>query len=92
MSKYKEESSKTGHICPYCKEEIACDRGRNFDHNEEIEECEYCHKKFIATAELMFTFYSKPDCKINGEDHDFAYLPGFKVNYCIKCGHMKQKK
>lgn len=89
MSKYEEELSEEGYICPYCK---SCDEDGTYNYKNEVVECKECRKKFIATAESTITFYSTPDCKINGEEHDFVYVPGFKVNYCIKCGFMESKK
>lgn len=87
-SKYSDESSSEGYICPYCKEESCCDDW-GYDYDGEVVECHGCGKKFEATANHSVAFVSAPDCELNNEKHDLEFYKNEGSNnasyFCKVC-------
>ena len=89
MSKYDDKIDDNNVICPYCEYEYqmeGCDINANDDHH--VEECQQCEKKFYRADRIEYSFKTTPDCKLNGEEHDYqpVSLPRGDHPFCTVCG------
>ena len=89
-SKFTEQIASEGYICPYCEETHYCDDWGH-DYDGEVVECEECGKKFRATASHSVDFYARPDCELNGGEHDYVWNEA-GAYFCSVCNHCKLKE
>ena len=60
--------------CPYCNEGLEINHDDGFGYEEDVthqQECSNCHKTFVFTTSIHFSYEAeKADC-LNGSDHNF---------------------
>jgi hypothetical protein len=81
------QSDDNNVICPYCKHEFQPEAE---DYSEDIRthECFECGKKFRMYQIFSVSHYSKPDCELNDETHDWDVVSVRTTNFqsCGNCG------
>ena len=80
MSKFTEQSDDSGAMCPYCNYENFVE-SEDYDEDEREEECGKCGKKYWGHESFEVTHNTRPDCKLNSEEHDFQPYKNSKYNY-----------
>lgn len=88
MSKYENQFDSINAICPYCKNEYQVE-SEDYSESIRVEECDECGKKYHIYQELSVEHNTEPDCRINGEKHNYEH---YKGNYyiCNVCGKMER--
>lgn len=86
MSKY-ESKCDGNEVCPYCMNEWVPDQ--DLGPNERVAECDECGKKYYCEPEYSVDYHTKPDCELNGEQHDFVLVPFGNAYCCNVCGKYK---
>jgi len=85
---YEEQFDDCNSICPYCKYsyQVECE---DYSEDGEVVECEECCKKYYLHQSFSVTHYSKPDCKLNGEEHQYQRVEctNGPANFCKICDH-----
>lgn len=68
-----EQSDSCDAICPYCGESFQVE-GEDYgaDGEEREVECSGCCRKFYLCETYSITHISRPDCALNGEEHDYV--------------------
>ena len=87
MSEYTDQSDDNHVICPYCGHSYQPE-SEDYDTDEREENCEECGKNYYLSQEFSVTHNTQPDCKLNGDEHDYKPidLNGKKVPLCTVCG------
>jgi len=91
MPKFNYTYGDWGFKCPYCKNEPSYEL-TSYSEGTEVRECENCGKKFSGNVNIEVNYYSEPDCKLNGEEHQWElkeFRSGSKANLCSICGKTK---
>lgn len=74
MPRYKEKRRDDCRECPYCgyTYQVECE-----DYSEDLreEECSECGKKYWASESICVTHFASPDCTVNGQEHDWVFIP-----------------
>ena len=94
MSKYKSWSDNSDVICPYCKYEFQPE-AEDYSDDVVVEECGGCGKKFHRYDDLTITHYSKPDCDLNSDNHEWEEYQSIFGDYyrtCKVCGKLESAK
>ena len=84
---YSEVDHCEGYKCPYCGELYVCDDW-GYGYDREVETCNKCSKKFMATAHHSINFCTTPDCELNNEEHDLEFYQNTlngKAYFCKVC-------
>ena len=73
-------------ICPYCKYEYQPE-AEDYSEDTREEECHKCGKKFWVWQAFSVDHHSKPDCELNGEQHEWDAVSARKPDWqsCGKC-------
>jgi len=85
--KYEEQVDDTDAICPYCGERYQVE-SEDYDEHSREDECESCGKVYWLSQGFSVTHYSKPDCELNGQTHDFERVKlsnGKEADFCLIC-------
>jgi len=91
MSEYNEEIDGTNMICPYCKHEYQPE-AESYSEDEEAETCDGCGKKYYARQDFCVDHWSRPDCELNGEKHQWEERNlnnGETRDFCAECGEIR---
>ena len=73
--------------CPYCDKNCADDDHIVNGESPTEFECEHCGKKFWAS--MHYSYDTKSDCELNGQDHVWrAQPPHPRVHYCDNCAQV----
>jgi len=96
MSEFSTNIDDENAICPYCKEEHYIDHEDFLDEDEEsIINCDGCGKKFHHYTCYMIDQRTKPDCEINGDNHQYKtkeLSTGENHGFCVVCGKCEPVK
>lgn len=86
MSEYSEQSDEVDAICPYCGLNYQVE-SEDYDNDLRVETCYGCGKKYYINQEFTVTTYTRPDCELNGEEHQFLpiHFENPKVVHCSVC-------
>ena len=90
-SKYEEQIDDNDSICPYCHDRYQVE-AEDYDENEREVECDNCGKKYWLMESFSVTHNTRPDCQLNGTEHDFELITlrdGAKVFFCKICDECK---
>jgi hypothetical protein len=92
-SKYEEQVDGVDAICPYCGASYQVET-ENYSEDTREEECEECGKKYWIYQSFSVDTFTKPDCEINGEKHDFELVQtkAGEAYFCKICEKCKLKK
>ncbi|MCK2149480.1 hypothetical protein MYE70_10420 [Marinobacter alexandrii] len=88
MSLYEEQDDSLNAICPYCEYSYQVE-GEDYGEDSQEQECDGCGKKFWLNQSFSVTHHTRPDCKINGEQHDWMLVElrnGKDAFFCQVCG------
>ena len=88
MPRYREENSSDHRKCPYCGYTHHVE-GEDYSEEDREEECSECGEKYWAAEVFEVTHFSRPDCALNGREHDwFEYVGHGQVLHrrCRECG------
>ena len=78
-----------GAVCPYCEKKHQIEAE---DYSEELEEIECdCGKKFYCSQHASISHYSRPDCELNDEEHQYKEFKK-DVFYCEICENVELKR
>lgn len=83
-SKYEEKDDLLNAICPYCGYEYQVEN-EDFDEDERREYCDECGKEYWLCQEITVTHITRPDCRINGQQHLYQETPK-GLFFCTVCG------
>jgi len=75
--------------CPYCGHKHEPEWINN-DEEESDETCEKCGKKYHASQSMTISYQARPDCTLNGEEHNFELFMG--AFFCVKCKECRLKE
>ena len=76
-----------GRECPYCGYKYQPE-SEDYSEFDRVEECDECGKKYHAHDVFSVSHWAKPDCELNGEQHDWQprRLTGGRTHpFCSKC-------
>lgn len=78
-------------ICPYCKYTYQPE-AESYSEDTRTEECEGCGKKFHVWQVFTVDHHSKPDCALNGEEHEWDVLSNRRPDFqsCGKCDKLRR--
>lgn len=76
--------------CPYCNYKFP-DSWESCSEEERLINCPKCRKYFYGWMEQSVEYKSKPDCKLNKEEHQFEDNNDGWLN-CKICGKFKEKQ
>ena len=83
-AKHKHESSDANVICPYCKHEYQPE-AEDYSEDTREEECSQCGKKYHVWQVFSVDHHAKPDCELNGEQHQWDIVSKRRPDY-QSCG------
>jgi len=85
-AKAKHESDDSNVICPYCKHTYQPE-AEDYSDDAREEECGKCGKKYHVWQEFSVAHHAKPDCTLNGEEHEWDFVSSRRPDYqsCGKC-------
>lgn len=90
MSKYEATINDPVRVCPYCGSEHQPE-AEDYSEDERIEECGDCGKKYYAHDIFSVEHAARPDCELNGEQHEWEEKPKYPdYKFCEKCGRCKR--
>ena len=90
MSKYEETINDSVRVCPYGESEYQPE-SEDYSEDERTEECQVCGKKYYAHDIFSVAHSARPDCVLNGEDHEWETKqrhPDYQ--FCNKCGKCRR--
>jgi DNA-directed RNA polymerase subunit RPC12/RpoP len=82
--KARHESSDANVICPYCKHEYQPE-AEDYSEDTREEECSECGKKYHLWQVFTVDHHTKPDCELNGEQHQWDAVSARKPDW-QSCG------
>lgn len=89
MSKYHEINSSYDVLCPYCRHKYQPEMA-DCDEYERVATCDKCGKKYFLSQIFDITHVTRPDCEINGEQHQLVghnnASKTFSWQVCTVCG------
>lgn len=94
MTKYKRQWDDINVVCPYCGHTFQPE-GEDYTDYEVIEECEECGKSFHHFDDITVTHYTRPDCELNGVEHQWkehVSILGDSMKTCETCGKVEMVK
>jgi len=73
-------------ICPYCKHSYQPE-AEDYSEDTREQECGECEKKFWLHQEITVSHCVKPDCELNGEQHQWDFVDSKRRDYqsCDVC-------
>lgn len=86
-SVYEDQQDDNVVICPYCETQYQPE-SEDYDEDTRAEECEDCGKKFYLRQSFSVTHHTRPDCELNGFDHQFERVTlsnGKAADFCTIC-------
>ena len=91
MSKFEEKSDDYYSICPYCGHKYAVESEDYGDQDERQEiYCEECEMKYYLNQDYTITHQTKPDCKLNGQNHNYEFFKNSRHRFCTICGGIEK--
>lgn len=69
-AQFKSDSDDAVVRCPYCKHEYQPE-SEDYSENTREQECSECEKKFWLYQNFSVTHCVKPDCELNGSQHEW---------------------
>lgn len=91
MSTYDETCDDHEVECPYCGSKYQPE-AEDYSEDEREEECGDCGKKYFLHQSFTVTHHARPDCVLNGGQHDyrpFTMRDGTSVPFCDVCGRIQ---
>lgn len=88
MSQFSDVYNNHEVECPYCGYAYQAE-GEDYSEDERSEECENCGKKYYHSDSFTVTHETRPDCKLNGMEHDYQLVDlgnGARHPFCTVCG------
>jgi|SRR5699024_1172369 len=73
--------------CPYCGHKWHVE-AEEYDERARAEECDECGKGFYAYENISVAHVARPDCELNGEEHEWETMGignGKTHLFCAKC-------
>lgn len=92
--KFEPQYSSDEIICPYCQSADEDAAAEISDDTTEYQ-CRECNKKFELEFEYTRSYNTSPNCKLNGEEHEWGTDETFGTNHstdgwlrheCMICG------
>lgn len=86
QSQFKADCDDSVVRCPYCKHEYQPET-EDYSEDTREEECSECGKKYHVWQAFRVDHHSKPDCALNGEEHEWDAVSARRPDYqsCGKC-------
>ena len=84
---FTEQSSSQMVECPYCGSHYQPE-SEDFSEDQRDEECGECGKKYYLSQSISITHHAKPDCELNGDQHDYqpvSLRSGVTHPFCTVC-------
>lgn len=91
MTEFREVFDDQFLTCPYCAGEIE-HAGEWSDEEEQVVQCHRCGKLFYGRVEIELTYFSRPDCLLNGAAHRDNPRAVRGYDRCAVCGRFKIRK
>lgn len=86
VSKYEDQYDEDATICPYCGEGHQPE-AETWDEEAREEECGECGRRYLVHQSFSVCHITKPDCEINGEEHQWGSKDGYPDHkWCKICG------
>lgn len=87
MSKYRDCWDEENAICPYCECKIHVEL-EDYSESEQEQQCDECGKLFFLKQDSIVSHHTKPDCEINGIEHEYEEIKitGDVILFCMICG------
>lgn len=89
MQEYHDQTDSCNVICPYCQNEYQPE-AESYDEDSVVEECDNCGKKYHRYDSFSVDHNTRPDCALNGLEHQFVPAGSSKLKYmfCAICGSL----
>jgi len=90
MAKFDTQMDSVNAICPYCEASYQVE-SEDYSEDSRAEECGNCGKKYLIYQSFSVDTITKPNCEINGDEHDFELveLTGGGAYFCTVCDECK---
>lgn len=88
MSEFEEQADDNNAICPYCGNSYQVE-SEYYDEDSREEKCDTCGNKYWLSQYFSVTHKTRPDCTINGQDHQYELVElsnSQKAEFCLVCG------
>ena len=92
----KQKIAEKDITCPYCDSTVDNDDAYSYDdpfeHVDQYEgtefTCDQCEKKFWAEKHVTIDYWTKPDCELNNDQHNYkeSQLTNDTTFFCTVCG------
>jgi hypothetical protein len=78
-------------ICPYCKYTYQPE-AEDYSEDSREQECSECSKKFHLYQSFSVSHHTKPDCELNGEQHDWDLVSEHTKDWqsCGNCNRWRK--
>ena len=87
IPEFDEQVDDNDAICPYCGWRYQVE-SEDFSEDCSQQQCDDCGKKFWVSQEFSVTTISRPDCKLNGQEHQYELVTlknGKQAYFCKVC-------
>lgn len=90
MTEFDDHYDDNDSICPYCGDRYQVE-SEDYSEDERVEECDNCGKKYFLCQIFSIDHHTRPDCEINGDEHQFQFeqTKNGGAYFCKVCGKCK---